>query len=87
MQYKYNWYNYVIGLRLSKYRERVYVNTHVWKNNASTTNNECIDILAKKLNITEEEKSLCFPSAKKRVFYDRVNWAKTYMKKAGLVEA
>lgn len=43
--------------------------------------------MARKLNITEEEKSLCFPSGKKRIFYDRVNWAKTYMKKAGLVEA
>lgn len=59
----------------------------VLKDNKTYTNNECIDILAKKLNITEEEKSLCFPSAKKRVFYDRVNWAKTYIKKAGLVEA
>ncbi len=59
----------------------------VLKDNKTYTNNECINILAKKLNITEEEKSLCFPSGKKRVFYDRVNWAKTYMKKAGLVEA
>lgn len=59
----------------------------VLKDNKTYTNNECINILAKKLNITEEEKSLCFSSGKKRVFYDRVNWAKTYMKKAGLVEA
>ncbi len=59
----------------------------VLKDNKIYTNNECIDVLAKKLNITEEEKNLCFPSGKKRIFYDRVNWAKTYMKKAGLVEA
>ncbi|MDU5740137.1 MAG: restriction endonuclease [Clostridium sp.] len=59
----------------------------VLKDNETYTNSECIDILAEKLNITEEEKSLCFPSGKKRIFYDRVNWAKTYMKKAGLVEA
>lgn len=59
----------------------------VLKDNKVYTNNECIDILARKLNITEEEKNLCFRSGKKKIFYDRVNWAKTYMKKAGLVEA
>lgn len=51
------------------------------------TNKECIDILAEKLNITGEELRELLPSGKKKVFYDRVNWAKTYMKKAGLVEA
>lgn len=51
------------------------------------TNNECIDILSRKLNITEEELREFLPSGKKLVFYDRVNWAKTYMKKAGLVES
>lgn len=50
-------------------------------------NRECIDILAEKLNITEQELRELLPSGKKLVFYDRVNWAKTYMKKAGLVEA
>ncbi len=51
------------------------------------TNKECIDILAEKLNITEEELRELLPSGKKKIFYDRVNWAKAYMKKAGLVEA
>ncbi|WP_434306141.1 restriction endonuclease [Clostridium botulinum] len=51
------------------------------------TNKECIDRLAKKLNITEEELGELLPSGKKKIFYDRANWAKTYMKKAGLVEA
>ncbi|WP_291569125.1 winged helix-turn-helix domain-containing protein, partial [Clostridium sp. UBA2485] len=50
-------------------------------------NKECIDILAEKLNITEQELRELLPSGKKLVFYDRVNWAKTYMKKAGLAEA
>lgn len=51
------------------------------------TNKQSINILAKKLNITEEELKELLPSGKKYIFYDRVNWAKTYMKKAGLVEA
>ena len=44
-------------------------------------NKEFIDILAKKLNVTEQELKERLPSRKKLVFYDRVNWAKTYMKK------
>lgn len=59
----------------------------VLRNESIYTNKECIDILAEKLNITEEELRELLPSGKKKVFYDRVNWAKTYMKKAGLVEA
>ncbi|WP_032121037.1 restriction endonuclease [Clostridium amazonitimonense] len=51
------------------------------------TNRECIDRLAERLNVTEEELRELLPSGKKKIFYDRVNWAKTYIKKAGLVEA
>lgn len=59
----------------------------ILRNESIYTNKECIDILAEKLNITEEELRELLPSGKKKIFYDRVNWAKTYMKKAGLVEA
>lgn len=51
------------------------------------TNKQCNEILAKLCNITEEEKRETLPSKKSPIFYNRVNWAKTYMKKAGLVEA
>lgn len=51
------------------------------------TNKQCNEILAKQCNITEEEKRETLPSKKSSIFYNRVNWAKTYMKKAGLVEA
>lgn len=57
------------------------------ENGRTYNNKECIDILAEKLNITEQELRELLPSRKKSVFYDRVNWAKTYMKKAELVEA
>ncbi|WP_195954573.1 restriction endonuclease [Clostridium tertium] len=59
----------------------------ILRNKNIYTNKECIYILAEKLNITEKELRELLPSGKKKVFYDRVNWAKTYMKKAGLVEA
>ncbi|MGL5751297.1 MAG: restriction endonuclease [Paraclostridium sp.] len=51
------------------------------------TNKQCNEILAKQCNLTEEEKRETLPSKKSPIFYNRVNWAKTYMKKAGLVEA
>lgn len=51
------------------------------------TNKQCSEILAKQCNLTEEEKRETLPSKKSPIFYNRVNWAKTYMKKAGLVEA
>lgn len=57
------------------------------KDGRTYNNNECIDILSRKLNITEEELRQFLTSGKKLVFYDRVNWAKTYMKKSGLVES
>lgn len=59
----------------------------ILKNKNIYTNKECIDILAEKLNVTEQELRELLPSGKKKIFYDRVNWAKTYLKKAGLVEA
>ena len=51
------------------------------------TNKQCNEILSKQCNLTEEEKRETLPSKKSPIFYNRVNWAKTYMKKAGIVEA
>lgn len=51
------------------------------------TNTECVQALSKKMGVSEEELKILQPSGKKFLFYDRVNWAKTYMKKAGLVDA
>lgn len=37
------------------------------------TNKECIDLLAEKMNIKENELKELLPTSKKYVFYDRVN--------------
>lgn len=50
-------------------------------------NKECVEKLSEILNLTEEEVSELLPSGRKSIFYDRITWAKTYLKKAGLVEA
>ena len=35
--------------------------------------------------LTSEERSLLLPSGKQTTFYNRVHWAKSYLKQAGLV--
>jgi Restriction endonuclease len=45
------------------------------------------DGLAKQLGVTEEEKKELLPSGAAPVFYNRTAWAKTYLKKAGLLDS
>ncbi len=40
--------------------------------------------LAKHFSLTEDEQTELLPSGTQKVFYSRVGWAGTYMKKAGL---
>jgi len=46
-----------------------------------------IDFLAKEFRLTEEEKDDLLPNGKTTVFYNRVGWALTYLKQAGLVKS
>jgi restriction system protein len=45
-----------------------------------------VDLMAKEFNITDEERKELLPSGQTFVFGSRVGWARTYMKKAGLIE-
>lgn len=47
---------------------------------------DCIDSLAKEFNLSEEERRQVLPSGQQEVFVNRVGWARTYLKKAGLLE-
>ena len=47
---------------------------------------EAIEHISKKFKLTEEEKSQLLPSGTKPIINNRVGWAKTYLKKAGLLE-
>lgn len=47
---------------------------------------EAIDKLANRFNLTDDERRQLLQSGKQEVFDNRVGWARTYMKKAGLVE-
>lgn len=45
-----------------------------------------VDLLAEQLDLEEAELTELLPSGKETVFHNRVGWAKTYLKKAGLIE-
>lgn len=48
---------------------------------------ECIDALADHFRLSREERSDLLPSGQQPVFDNCVGWARTYLKKAGLLEA
>ena len=52
-----------------------------------TSTNEAIEALAKEFNLTEDDLKEMLPSGIQSTFFNRVGWASTYMKKAGLLEA
>lgn len=47
---------------------------------------DAVDFLAKEFSITQEESRLFIPSGRQPIFYNRVGWARTYLKQAGLLE-
>jgi restriction system protein len=52
-----------------------------------TSTSEAVDALAKKLSLSDEDLKEMLPSGIQSTFLNRVGWASTYMKKAGLLEA
>jgi len=47
---------------------------------------EVRDSLAKYFNLTEEERSKLLSKSKHQIFNNKVGWARTYLKKAGLLD-
>jgi restriction system protein len=52
-----------------------------------TSTGEAVEVLAKKFELTDEDLKEMLPSGIQSTFVNRVGWASTYMKKAGLLEA
>lgn len=48
---------------------------------------EAIEILTQEFNLSEEERKELLPSGQQPIFDNRVGWARTYLKKAGLIES
>ena len=51
------------------------------------SNAEINNVLAQRFRVTEKELEEMLPSKQAKVFYNRVAWAKTYLKKAGLLDS
>lgn len=47
---------------------------------------QVVDLLTRQFNLTRQEQQELVPSGQQAVFDNRVGWARTYMKKAGLIE-
>ena len=47
---------------------------------------ETIEALADKFNLSEEQRKELLPSGQQAIFDNRVGWARTHLKKAGLLE-
>jgi len=52
-----------------------------------TSTSEAVEALAKELSLSDEDLKEMLPSGIQSTFFNRVGWASTYMKKAGLLEA
>jgi restriction system protein len=47
---------------------------------------DAVNKLADSFSLSDEEKSILLPSGQQPIFYNRVGWARTYLKKAGLIK-
>lgn len=47
---------------------------------------ESQDVLAKQFDVSDEERRILLPSGRAQLFTNRVGWAKTHLKMAGLIE-
>lgn len=54
---------------------------------AERSNSDVVDALARRFRLSEEELDELLPSGTQRLFHNRVAWAKSHMKMAGLVDA
>lgn len=57
------------------------------KKGTETSTSEAVETLAKELNLSDNDLKEMLPSGIQSTFFNRVGWASTYMKKAGLLEA
>lgn len=48
---------------------------------------DLIDLLSDQFGLTEDERAQRIPSGSQTTMYNRIQWAKTYLKQAGLVES
>jgi len=74
-------------MRIPKYHEIMLPLLKLASDNKNYSLSDAIEILATDFNLTNDDKRELLPSGKQYKFNNRVGWARTYLKKAGLIES
>lgn len=72
-------------MSIPKYDEMYREFLEVLADGESHTTSEVRKLLTKKFSLTEDELNEMIPSGRQPIFYNRVGWTMTYLKKAGLI--
>lgn len=73
-------------MSIPSYNELMYPVLKILSDKKERSGEDITNIIADQLNLTEEERSRIYhQNNPKRIFKDRVAWARTYLKKAGLI--
>ena len=72
-------------MAIPTYDELMYPVLKVLSDNIERSGDEIYNIIADELKLSEEERNRIYPNNPKKIFKDRVAWARTYLKKAGLI--
>ena len=59
---------------------------HVLEHDGVLSNSQLYDAIAKRRELSDEDRAILLKNTAVAVFNNRVGWAKTYLKAAGLVE-
>lgn len=59
----------------------------ILKNSKEYAIRDTVELLADEFNLSESERREMLPSGQQTILYNRVVWARTYLKKAGLIES
>ena len=72
-------------MAIPTYDELMYPVLKVLSDNIERSGEEISNIIADELKLSDEERNRIYPNNSKKIFKDRVAWARTYLKKAGLI--
>lgn len=74
-------------MAIPKYNELYSLFLFAIQDGAPHSSKDVKQIISQKLQLTTEELAERLPSQRQPTFDNRVNWAKTYLKKAGLIDS
>lgn len=70
-------------MAIPDYEKLMYPVLKLLGENKELSGSQIEDLVAKYVNLSNEDLQLRYPNNSKRIFKDRVDWARTYLKKQG----